>query len=249
MTHCLANGAFCRCSLANHPHPSFAIGAPCLAHCLPLACPHGPERIPTNTPGTVSSVVETPHKAGNDHVVTDVDEDCEDEAERESTKICLFLRKDWREGISAYVSRESSDNWISERLLPDWKRVVEPGKDPVTYQAPGGISLESKGRVKVIWRLSPQGKTFSCDFQVHTSRCFPPDVIIGKSWTQEYGASALFSPRQGISKDRNAQRRPASERYGNLPGKYTGLQSVSGNRVMKLTQRQVNNHVAEMSRW
>lgn len=244
MAHGLANGTLCRSLVADHPHPSFAIGAPYPAQGLALiqgACPHGHERI--------ANVIETPFKAGNERVVTDVDDEPEDEAERESTRICLFLGKDWRDGISADVCRDSSDNWISERLVPDSENIVEPGQRPAKYRGPDGVHLESKGCVKVFWRPSPQTKIFSGAFQVHASRSGPPDVILGKPWAQRHGATALSSGRPGILKDGNAQRWPGSDRQGGLRRKHNMSQSTPGHRIIKLPQRDGNNRGRERSSW
>lgn len=249
MAHGLANGTSCRWLLADQPHPSFLIGAPCLVHGLPIAFPFALERIPTSTPGTVPTVTETPPKACNERVVTDVDDECEDEAQRESTRICLFLGKDWREGILADVYPDSSDNWISERLLRDSKNAIEPSQYPVVYRGPDGHHLESKGRVKVNWRLSLQRKTFSGEFQVHASRYGSPDVILGRPWEQKHGASVLSSGRPGISKDGNAQRRPGSDHQGDLRRKHNMSQSTPSHRIMKLPQRHANNRGTERSSW
>lgn len=244
MAHGLANGPLCRSLVADHPHPSFAIGAHCLAQSLPPiqgACPHGLERI--------ANVIETPLKAGNERVVTPVEDESEDEAEKESTRICLFLGKDWRDGISADVYRDSSDNWISERLVPNSENIVEPGQRPVKYRGPDGIRLESKGCVKVFWRPSPQKKIFSGAFQVHASRSGPPDVILGKPWAQRHGATVLSSGASGTSKDNNAQRRPGSDRQGGFRRNHNVSQSTPGKRIMKLPQRDANNRGRERSSW
>lgn len=248
MAHCLANGTFCRCLLADPPHSSFAIGAHCLAHGLPLTCPHHFERLSAKTPGTVSSVIEAPPKAGNEHVVTNIDDECDDEEEREPTRICLYLGKDWRKGIPADVYRGLSDNWISEKLLRDSDNVIEPSQGPATYQGPDGIRLKSKGCVKVNWRLSMHEKIFSGEFQVHASRSGSPDVILGKLWAQKHGAAVVSSGRPGASKDRDAQKRPGSDRHGDSRRKHTMSQSISGDRIMKLPQRHPNNRGAERSR-
>lgn len=246
MAHWLANGTFCRCFLADHPHSSFTIGAHCLAHGLPLTCPHHFERLSAKIPGTVSSVTEAPPKAGN-HVVTNIDDECDDEEERESTRICLYLGKDWRKAIPADVYRGLSDNWISEKLLRDSDIVIEPSQGPGTYQGPDGIPLKSKGRVNVNWRLSIHEKTFSGEFQVHASRSGSPDVILGKLWVQKHGATVVSSGRPGVSKDRDAQR-PGSDRNGDSRRKHTVSQSIPAHRIMKLSQRHPKNRGAERSR-
>ncbi|KAJ0107645.1 hypothetical protein J7T55_007837 [Diaporthe amygdali] len=249
MAHCLASSPYCKCFLANHPHPSFPIGAPSLAHSLPPAPTHGFGRTSANIPDTVSSVVEIMPRTENVQAVTDEDDEYEDEAERESTQICLYLGKDWRSGISADVYWDSSDDWISEKLLRDSNNVVEPSECPVTYRVPDGIRLESKGCVKVDCRLSRTGKTFPGEFQVHAAAFRAPDVILGKSWAQKHGASVLFSRRSVNSKDRNAQSRPGSDRHGDLRRKQTRSQSVPSNRIMKLPQRRIIDRDAVRSKW
>lgn len=248
VAHGLLSGAFC--CLADHHHPpSFPIGAPSLAHGLSPARPHGLDRISANPPGTKSRVVEILPRTKKEQAVIEESSDCEDEAERESTQICLYLGKTWRQGISADVYRNSSDNWISEKLLRDSSNVVEPGECPVAYRVPGGTRLESKGCVKVDCRLSLHGKAFPGEFQVYTSRLRAPDVILGKSWVQKHGAAGLSSRCWGNPKDRDTQRRPGGVRFADTRRTTTVSQSVPGHRIMKLPQRHTTDRDAGRSRW
>lgn len=246
MAHCLANSALCRCFRADHSHPSFLTGAPSLPHSLPLPPAHGFERASASTPGTVSSVFEVTSKTEDEKGPTDEDDECEDEAERESTQICLYLGKSWRPGISADVCRDSSDNWISEKLLRGSNNTVQSSGCTLAYRVPDGVRLESKGCVKVDCRLSLRGRTFPGEFQVHARELCAPDVILGRSWAQKHGAVIALSRRPSNSKDRNAQRRPGSDRYAADPRrKHTRSQLTSGQRVMKLAQRNVMDRDAK----
>lgn len=200
-------------------------------------------------------MVDITPKTENGQAATDEDEnededddEYEDQAESESTQICLYLGKNWRPGISADVYRAASDNWISEKLLRGSNHSVELSECPVAYRIPDGVRLESKGCVELGCRLSLYGKTLICRFQVHASRSRAPDVILGRPWAQKSGASALVSRRSDMSKDRNAQRRPATDPHGGLRRKNASSESVSGHRIMKLPQRHSIGRNAERSR-
>jgi hypothetical protein len=174
-------------------------------------------------------VTEIMPRTENEQAVTEEDGEREDEAERESTQICLYLGKSWHPDMSADVYRDSAENWISEKLLRQSNDVIESSRCAVAYRAPDGIRLESKGCVKVDYRLSLDGKTFpGVLFQVHASRSCEPAIILGKSWAQKHGAVAaeLLSRRSGNSKDRNT--RP----------KHTRSHAFTGSRIMKLPHRQ-----------
>lgn len=165
-------------------------------------------------------------------IVVEEDDDNE-ETEKESTKICLILRVSM--DVLADVDRDASVNWISEKLLGDSGIDVSPAKY-VEYQTSDGLRLESKGRVKVLWRRSIRDKVLSDEFMVHAGKPGAPDVVLGKTWAQTHGESAG-----------NAQRRIGKVRRDEALRCRTA--SGSGQNTVKLVERQrINRRFANSPR-
>jgi hypothetical protein len=252
----LASGAFCRlCISADHPHPSFPIGTPCpAAHGLPTH-PHRPGETNSINPTTAtdSRVTEIVHRTENDQDLVEEDGECEEEVEREPAQICLYLGKKWHASVAADMCQDSTENWIPEKLLGHWDDVIEPGDCTVVYQAAGGIRLESRGRVKVDYRLCLSGKTFpGVLFQVYASRpSRTPGIILGRSWAQTHGATVSLSRRLSSSKDYGKEQgRPVDDRHTDPRWKKAGSHASAsvGNRIMKLSQRHGVHHKPQISR-
>lgn len=199
MSQILANGGFCKCSLAHTLHPPCWLGTPTLAQYLP-APKYSIESRSTTTPCTTARAIEEAPKAETaSSVITAEDEDDDDEEEQESIRIRLLLSKSV--DITADVDRDAPNNWISEKLLGDSGVDVVPAKY-VTYQALDGMLLESKGRVRVYWCRSVRDKVFPGEFMVHAGKRGAPDIILGKSWAQTHGESV---PRRQSKRGRRGE--------------------------------------------
>lgn len=166
-------------------------------------------------------------------VVEEDDDDGNDEIEKESTRIFVFLRKNM--DVSADVERDAPVNWISEKLLEDSGLVVSPAKY-MEYQTSEGLRLRSKGRVKVFWRRSLRDKVLSDEFMVHAGKAGAPDVVLGKSWAQTHGESVGNAQRH----IERGQRREASR---------SRTVSGSGQNTTKPVERQrMRRRVVDVSR-
>lgn len=215
-----------------------------LAHCLPSAPQHGLGKLSTVTPGNISDVVEERPKADTKQSV--IIEDDVDGLNGESIQICLVLRKNI--DVLADVDRDSSVNWISEKLLRDSGIDIVPTKY-MTIQGPRAIRLESEGSAKVLWRRSPSDKTILGGFIVHAGKPGAPDLLLGKTWAEAHGESVIRSQQSGKFRGRNAQRQHEGARCGDIPHMRTGSLSVSGRRTMQLAERQgVNRRFVNTSR-
>lgn len=192
------------------------------ANCLPPAPQHTLQRPRASTPlSTPGRVEEESNTEAEESVIGEDEDDDSDEVERDSTKIILDL-KTRSVDVVADVDCISSVNWISQRLLVGSNIDVVPAKY-VTHQRPDGVRLESKGCVIVHWRRSLLEKVFPGEFMVYASKTGSPSVVLGKAWAQKFGESVSMrekSRRIGVTRMR------------------TGSQSVAGQSIMKLPERQ-----------